>query len=382
MNKKNERPTILIVDDTPDNLAFMGQLLKDDYHVRVATNGAKALQIARDTRPLDVILLDIMMPELDGYEVCRLLKADAATREIPVIFLTAKSDPDSERRGLELGAADYITKPISPPIVLARIKTQLNLKAAADFMRDKNELLEREVTLRTRELQNSNQQLRLLAARVETVAEQERIEIARELHDELGQLLTALKLDLAWLKRRCPEGDTPFAGKIDAMDQVINATIGTVRRLTTGLRPRMLDELGVVAAIEAEVREIRARHMECALSVPRRDTAIDKERQVSLFRIFQESMTNVMRHSGATRVEILLDLDEERALLQVTDNGCGIGSAPANSRSLGLVGMQERAHRWGGSFDIKGSPGAGTTVRAVIPLRETTTSHAFPTGGS
>ena len=370
MNKKSERPTILIVDDTPDNLAFMGQLLKDNYQVRVATNGAKALQIAQHTRPLDVILLDIMMPELDGYEVCRLLKADAATREIPVIFLTAKSDPESERRGLELGAADYITKPISPPIVLARIKTQLNLKAAADFIRNKNELLEREVAQRTWELRNSNQQLRLLAARVETVAEQERVEIARELHDELGQLLTALKLDLAWLKRRSPEGDTPVAGKIEAMDQVINATIGTVRRLTTGLRPRMLDELGVVAAIEAEVQEIRARHLECTLRVQRRETSIDKERQVSLFRIFQESMTNVMRHSGATRVDILLDLDEERALLQVTDNGCGIGSAPANSRSLGLVGMQERAHRWGGSFDILGSPGAGTTVRAVIPLRE------------
>ncbi|WP_136515389.1 ATP-binding response regulator [Geomonas edaphica] len=370
MNSKKERPTVLIVDDTPDNLAFMGQLLKDDYQVRVATNGAKALQIASNTRPLDVILLDIMMPELDGYEVCRLLKSNPATREIPVIFLTAKSDPESERRGLELGAADYITKPISPPIVLARIKTQLNLKAAADFMRNKNELLEREVLQRTGELQKSNQQLRLLAARVETVAEQERIEIARELHDELGQLLTALKLDLSWLKRRCPEGDTPVAGKIEAMDQVINATIGTVRRLTTGLRPRMLDELGVVAAIEAEVQEMRNRHLECTLDVPRRDTAIDKERQVSLFRIFQESMTNVMRHSGATRVEILLDLDDERALLQVTDNGCGIGSAPANNRSLGLVGMQERAHRWGGSFEILGTPGAGTTVRAVIPLRE------------
>ncbi len=370
MNSKNERPTVLIVDDTPDNLAFMGQLLKDEYQVRVATNGAKALQIARDGRPLDVILLDIMMPELDGYEVCRLLKDDPATRQIPVIFLTAKSDPESERRGLELGAADYITKPISPPIVLARIKTQLNLKAAADFMRNKNELLEREVAQRTGELQKSNQQLRLLAARVETVAEQERIDIARELHDELGQLLTALKLDLAWLKRRCPEGDTPVAGKIEAMDQVINATIGTVRRLITGLRPRMLDELGVVAAVEAEVQEMRNRHLECILDVPRRDTAIDKERQVSLFRIFQESMTNVMRHSGATRVEILLDLDDERALLQVSDNGCGIGSAPPNNRSLGLVGMQERAHRWGGSFEIHGTPGAGTTVRAVIPLHD------------
>ena len=145
--------TVLVVDDTPENLTLMGALLRDHFMVKVANNGEKALKIAiSDTLP-DLVLLDIMMPGTDGYEVCRRLKATAATRDIPVIFLTARSDPDDERMGLALGAVDYITKPISPPILLARVNTHLALKATADFLRDKSAYLEREVALRTLEVQ-------------------------------------------------------------------------------------------------------------------------------------------------------------------------------------------------------------------------------------
>ena len=147
-----DRATVLVVDDTPDNLAVLSSLLKDEYRVKAASNGEKALQIAAADNPPDLILLDIMMPGLDGYEVCRRLKADATTHHIPVIFLTAKTEVDSEKRGLELGAVDYITKPISPPIVLARVKTHLKLKATADFLRDKNDFLEQEVAKRTQEV--------------------------------------------------------------------------------------------------------------------------------------------------------------------------------------------------------------------------------------
>ncbi len=148
----SDKPTVLVVDDTPDNLALMQSLLKDHYKVKGANNGERALKIARTDRPPDLILLDIMMPGMDGYEVCRQLKAEAATRDIPVIFLTAKTQVEDEQRGFELGAVDYITKPISPPIVLARVRTQLMLKATADFLRDKNAFLEQEVDKRTREV--------------------------------------------------------------------------------------------------------------------------------------------------------------------------------------------------------------------------------------
>lgn len=129
-----QKPTILIVDDAPDNIMLLSALLKDRYKVKIATNGVKALQIAATAPHPDLVLLDVMMPEMDGFETCRRLKASAETADIPVIFLTARIQPEDEGKGLRLGAADYITKPISPPIVLARVATQLDLKKARELL--------------------------------------------------------------------------------------------------------------------------------------------------------------------------------------------------------------------------------------------------------
>ncbi|HOF06313.1 MAG TPA: two-component system response regulator [Syntrophales bacterium] len=147
-----EKPTVLVVDDTPDNLTLMSGLLKDKYKVKIANNGERALKVAMTGTPPDIILLDIMMPVMDGYEACRHLKENPETRDIPVIFLTAKAEVDDEMKGFELGAVDYITKPISPPIVLARVQTQLQLKKVRDYLRDQNEFLEAEVRRRTEEV--------------------------------------------------------------------------------------------------------------------------------------------------------------------------------------------------------------------------------------
>jgi len=149
----DEKNSILVVDDVPDNLTLMSNLLREDYKVRVANSGERALAIAGSRTPPDLILLDIMMPEMDGYEVCQRLKNDPATQHIPIIFLTAKAEVGDETHGLELGAVDYITKPISPPILLARVKTHLAMKLVQDFLRDKNAFLEAEVKKRTQELE-------------------------------------------------------------------------------------------------------------------------------------------------------------------------------------------------------------------------------------
>lgn len=148
---KNTKPVLLVVDDTPDNLSLASSILKDRYKVKVATSGAKALSIALATPP-DLILLDVMMPEMDGYETCHWLKQQSALADIPVIFLTAKSEIEDEERGFALGAVDYITKPLSPPILLARINTHLTLKQARDFLKDKNAYLETEIERRTKEI--------------------------------------------------------------------------------------------------------------------------------------------------------------------------------------------------------------------------------------
>ncbi len=147
-----ERASVLVVDDSPDNLTLMTGLLKGRYQVRAVLNGEKALTVARSEAPPDLILLDIMMPNLSGYEVCKALKADPKTALIPIIFLTAMSATEDEKRGLELGAVDFISKPINPPIVLARVETQLRVKAAADFLRNQAAFLQSEVDKRTREV--------------------------------------------------------------------------------------------------------------------------------------------------------------------------------------------------------------------------------------
>lgn len=149
---QNAKQVILIVDDTPDNISLLSGLLKDQYKIKIATNGLKALQIASSRPGPDLILLDVMMPEMDGYETCRRLKADPATVDIPIIFLTAKSQVQDEEMGLRLGAVDYISKPISPPIVLARVATQLNLVRARHLLQDQNKHLESLVQDRTRKL--------------------------------------------------------------------------------------------------------------------------------------------------------------------------------------------------------------------------------------
>ena len=182
----SNRSTVLVVDDTPDNLLLINGILSDRYNVKVATNGAKTLRIARSDNPPDLILLDIVMSGMDGYEVCRQLKCDARTRNIPVIFLTVRAEVEDEKRGLELGAADYITKPISPPIVMARVRTHLDLKAAADSLRDKNQFLK---SLNDQlETLNSTLQLRIDAALVE-LRLKDQLMIAQSRQAAMGEMI-------------------------------------------------------------------------------------------------------------------------------------------------------------------------------------------------
>lgn len=150
---RDDRPVVLVVDDTPDNLSLMAGLLRDRYRVRLANSGERALQLVKAEPHPDVVLLDVMMPGLDGHEVCRRLKADPATADMAVIFLTALDEVEDEARGLALGAADFIAKPIRPPILLARLETQLTVKRATAMLRDHNTRLEQEVRRRTAEIE-------------------------------------------------------------------------------------------------------------------------------------------------------------------------------------------------------------------------------------
>jgi PAS domain S-box-containing protein len=219
-----------------------------------------------------------------------------------------------------------------------------------------------------RERQRAFQELQALNARLQNVREEERTSLARELHDRLGQTLTAIRIDLAALKTS--PGREEYWHRIDAVSGLVEETIQTVRRISTELRPGILDDLGLVATLEWATKEFQARTgIKCQVTLPEANPAIGAARSTVLFRIFQEALTNIARHAGATRVTVDVSQDSEYLLLEVCDNGCGIDPEQLSaSGSLGILGMRERALLVGGEVAISGTSGGGTTVRVRIPF--------------
>jgi len=220
-------------------------------------------------------------------------------------------------------------------------------------------------------LRRSRDQLRALAARIQSVREEERKSLARELHDEMGQALTGLKLEFASFLRHPTSGAQERADRAQEILRLIDETIQSVGKLAANLRPGMLDDLGLVAAAEWAAREFEARTgTKCALELPPRDIAIEPETATALFRILQEALTNIARHAEATEVVVRLAGEAEDVRLEVRDNGKGFDNEQLDSaRSLGLLGMAERAGLLGGGMSIESSPGKGATVTAWIPWR-------------
>ncbi|MCJ7547981.1 MAG: PAS domain S-box protein [Deltaproteobacteria bacterium] len=222
------------------------------------------------------------------------------------------------------------------------------------------------------ELHKSREELRNLTVYLESVREQERTSIAREIHDELAQSLTALKMDLAWLDNKFPRDQIPLLEKIHSMSELIDSIIQTVKRISAALRPGILDDLGLVAAIEWQAEEFQNRTgIKCRFAVNPDDLTVDQDRTTAIFRIFQETLTNIARHAGASLVSVELLKEAGLLILRVIDNGTGITEEQIHdSKSFGLIGMRERVHPWGGLVNIKGIPGQGTTVEVRIPLKK------------
>ena len=221
------------------------------------------------------------------------------------------------------------------------------------------------------ELTSSRQQLRELAAHLQAVREGERTSIARELHDEMGQMLTALKMDLSWLNKRLPRDETLLLDKIRAMVKLTDANIRAVKRISAQLRPGILDDLGLTAAIEWETEEFQKRTgIKCELSMDEELIVLEQDRSTAIFRIFQEALTNVSRHARANRVKASLREEAGGLVLRVVDDGKGITEKQASHpRSFGLIGMRERTLAMGGEMEIQGIPGEGTTLTVRLPLR-------------
>lgn len=218
-------------------------------------------------------------------------------------------------------------------------------------------------------LVRSREELRSLAAYQETAREEERTRISREIHDLLGQDLTALKLDLAWMRQRIPPGNEALLRKIESMSALVDSTATTVRRISKQLRPAMLDDLGLVEAVSLHMREFEERTgIACTVLLPERDLPANRVMATAFFRILQEALTNVVRHAGAQHVEISLDCDGRYGTLRITDDGRGVRPQEIRSeRSFGLIGIRERVAALGGSVSVTGEAGRGTTIEVKVP---------------
>jgi PAS domain S-box-containing protein len=224
-------------------------------------------------------------------------------------------------------------------------------------------------------LRRQQDELRELSARVLEAREEEKTLIARELHDELGQLLTALKMDVAWLRDHLPNATPETSSKVEQMNAVLDQTVGSVRRISADLRPLMLDDLGLADAASWLVEDFSRRSgIACTLELPQDGglDALERGTATALYRALQESLTNIGRHAQAKRARIVLGLAQDAVLLMVEDDGRGIDAHDiAKPRSLGLKGMRERALYLGGTFEVERAPPGGTRLRLRLPLGTT-----------
>jgi signal transduction histidine kinase len=222
------------------------------------------------------------------------------------------------------------------------------------------------------ELRESSKQLQQLAVSLENAREEERLQVSRELHDELGQALTAVKFDLAWLSDQLEQKDETLAQKTKDIASQMNALIKSVRRIATELRPGMLDDLGLAASIEWQARDFEKRSgVTCALHLPDDELNLTQDQSLAIFRIFQEALTNINNYAGAEMVKVTLEKTGDRLTLEINDDGRGIKETEiSSSHSLGLIGMRERAKYLGGTFEVKGNPDQGTTLRITIPVTQ------------
>jgi signal transduction histidine kinase len=221
----------------------------------------------------------------------------------------------------------------------------------------------------TEELNSSYIQLRQLSSHLQTVREEERAGISREIHDELGQQLTGLKMDSAWLKKRISEEDVIAREKVSEMISLIDVTVSTVRRISSELRPGLLDDLGLIAALEWQSSEFERRTgMQCKFNNPSFELEFEKNIAIGIFRIYQETLTNIARHANATQIETDIMQNNDYIVLRIADNGSGFDTAEVkNKKTLGLMGMKERALMFKGELIMESAKQKGTTVILKIP---------------
>lgn len=384
-------PKVLVVNDDSASLLALASLLVDHsgYEVITARSGEEALRHVLK-HDFAVILLDVSMPSMDGFETAEAIHSHPRSASVPIIFVTAHyADEMNRLKGYQRGAVDYLFTPIIPQILQAKVAVFVELaKKNLQLQHQKQELEQLNTDLQAQRvldlqhinerkqaeeaLRQSREELRQLASYQERIKEDERKRIAREIHDELGQNLLALRIDIAMLHARTGSTHPKLNKRVHGVLEQIDNTMKAMRAIINNLRPTVLD-LGLNAAIEWQVKDFQRRTgIACELVMDEAELVVDDNRATALFRILQESLNNVFRHARATRTRIEVVKQGDQVMMKVSDDGVGIfPGCRRKANSFGLVGIKERISTLGGEFTVDTAQNKGTSLIVSIPLDTT-----------
>jgi signal transduction histidine kinase len=344
-----------MVDDQPAKLLSYEVMLEElGENLLKATSGREALEMLLKT-DVAVVLMDVSMPELDGFQLAEMIREHPRFQKTAIIFISAVHLTDLDRlKGYERGAVDYISVPVIPDLLRAKVSVFAELHRKA------------------RQLEILNQELRRLSHSLMTAQDEERRRISRELHDGLGQDLTAVKMILGGLVQPNQLKDSTENKTIAEVLSMMDSAIEQVRTMSHLLHPPLLDEMGLLSALRWYTEGFAKRSgVETVLDVPKNFPRLEPEIEMAIFKIVQESLTNVFRHAEAKRAVVQLEERDGNALISIEDNGKGVGSGAEelhpNSYGIGVIGIKQRAAEYDGQVTLRNT-GSGTRVEVKIPL--------------
>jgi signal transduction histidine kinase len=365
------RVRILVVEDSEDDYHLLLQHLRSapfKVEARRVEEGP-AMQAALLEKPgWDLVISDHNMPRFSSTLALQVLRRVAP--DLPFIIASGMIGEEAAVEALKAGADDYVMKGNMARLVPS-IERALR---AADERRAKRAAEDAEKRA-LEELRESRERLSQLTAHLEKSKEEERAAISREIHDELGGLLTGLKADLAWIRKNAPD-EPRLAEKLRDTETLLDEVVAVSRRIAKRLRPAILDQ-GLNAALEWQAREFEKRAgIACRFQTNDEDLALETGSATGVFRVFQEALTNVAKHSRASNVDVQVFATDELVTLEIHDDGVGVKPQDlAKPDSFGLRGMQERVHHLGGWLDVSSAPGRGTTLMLSIPRASSATER-------
>jgi signal transduction histidine kinase len=364
---------ILVVDDNLENLRLLSTILTEKgYKVRPAPSGSLALKSVRSILP-DIVLLDIKMPKMDGYEVCRRLKADERTRDVPILFISALAEVTDKIKGFNVGGVDYITKPFQYEEVLARVGTHLALRRIQSQLERQNKRLHQEIEQRKR----AEDHVHTLTHELIKAQENERRKISYELHERIAQDLSCLIITCDALFDNQPHVPRELQQKIEAFSKTLKSTIEAIRDLSYDLRPPDLDLLGLAQTVSYYCRDFSKKTglIVDFTSTGIEDIKLDFDTEINLYRLIQEGLTNIKKHADADHVTIRLVAAFPDIILRIEDNGKGFDvqnrlATLTKEKRMGIRGMVQRAKLLQGEMKIQSKPMRGTKISIRLPYKD------------